>query len=517
MAALAAASAVLVAGCGGGGDPMRTGSGAGRVAAFIPAGSPVYLEMSTDLSSPQWSMARDIATRFPGYGDLMDRARESLQKDGLDFERDIRPILGDDAAVGIIDFARQREAPAYIVAIDLADGKEATLEDLITRGGGTTEVGQYEGATIYRQDNGSSYAAIVDGAFLIAATEADVKRGVDAKRGGASASMAGSDQLKAAFQGLPDEVLIQGFVDIGSLITTVERQAGTTSASKQLESLGFGSDSSIAISLSTEQDGVRIKAVGDNFGKVQEDTSYTPRLVERASADALAVVGISNTYEIGRLALEQAIASDPTTRDQLATIRGALGFIGLSVDDLKMLFSGEQIITVEPGSPVPRIVAGLRVTDGKRAAETLDRVRTQITVLLGSRGGGSVPPFNEVELADGVKGWRAQVDPKADVVYGVDGDLAIIGSDVEAVKRFQRPDSRLTDDPAYQAATDQMPGKVQSLLWLDVSALVDLAEAQGAFKDADPDALPNIRPVKNVAAWSTGGEHPTFEVFFTVK
>lgn len=515
--AVAAASTVVLAGCGGGGL-VNSGSEPGRGAAFIPAGAPVYLEMSTDLSSPQWSMARDIAARFPGYEKLIGEAKASMAKDGVDFERDIRPILGEDAALAITDFNVARNSdPRYVAAIDIADGKDDAVRRLITEDGKATAAGEYQGVTLYRQDGGSSYAAVVDGAVLIADSEESTRGAIDAHRAGDSRTMAGSKRLREAFAGLPDEVLVQGFMDIGSVIKTVERQRGGGSAdlTKQLESFGLGSDSSVAISLSTEQDGLRIKAVGTALGKPQQGTSYTPKLVERASAEAIGLIGFDNSFEVARLAFEQAAASDPKVRDQLASVRGALALIGLSVDDLKLLFSGEQMVVVEPRAQFPAIVGAFTVDDGAKARTILDRVRTTVSAFLAQQA--KIPAFTEVQLARGVSGWESKVDPKASVVYGVDGNLAIIGSDVEAVKRFQEPGSRLTDDPAYQAATDQMPGKVQSIVWINVAKVLDLVQANGGFGPGDAETLANLRPIRNVAAWSTGGEHPTFEAFVTVR
>jgi len=164
---------------------------------------------------------------------------------------------------------------------------------------------------------------------------------------------------------------------------------------------------------------------------------------------------------------------------------------------------------------VPAVLAALRVSDGPKAAAALDRVRSQVTGLFGSRQ--NMPPFNEVSLADGVRGWEARIDDRASIVYGVDDDLALIGSSVEVLRRFQKPSSRLTDEPAYREATDQMPGRVQGLLWLNMEAVLKLGESTNAFDESDEDVVANLRPVKNVAAWSTGGEQPTFEVFFTVR
>ncbi len=41
-------------------------------------------------------------------------------------------------------------------------------------------------------------------------------------------------------------------------------------------------------------------------------------------------------------------------------------------------------------------------------------------------------------------------------------------------------------------------------------------ESAGAFKDAPPEALANLRPLRSAAHWDTGGDEPTFEVFIRI-
>jgi hypothetical protein len=62
-----------------------------------------------------------------------------------------------------------------------------------------------------------------------------------------------------------------------------------------------------------------------------------------------------------------------------------------------------------------------------------------------------------------------------------------------------------------------MPSKVDSLLWLNGEELLTALDAGGVLKDAPAGVIANLRPLKNLAAWSTGGDKPTFEAFLTIK
>ena len=54
------------------------------------------------------------------------------------------------------------------------------------------------------------------------------------------------------------------------------------------------------------------------------------------------------------------------------------------------------------------------------------------------------------------------------MVYGVDGDLAIIGTSVPAVTAVQRPTSPLSASADFQAGTSGMPDEVTSVMWVNV-------------------------------------------------
>ncbi|HET6689569.1 MAG TPA: hypothetical protein VFG74_01780, partial [Miltoncostaeaceae bacterium] len=101
LATGALAGATLgVAGCGG---SSESGSQAGDVASYVPAGSPFYLEVTTDFDGPQWTQIDELARLFPAYPEFRKMLDDELQGGDVDFERDVKPLLGDRAAVGVLN------------------------------------------------------------------------------------------------------------------------------------------------------------------------------------------------------------------------------------------------------------------------------------------------------------------------------------------------------------------------------------------------------------------------------
>ena len=514
LAAVAAAS-LAVGGCGG--SDASTGAGAAGVAGFVPAGSPVYFELSTAADGAQWRQAITLAKRFPGYGKAISSVTGNLASEGIDFANEIKPLLGSAAAVGVLDIKGlgARAKVSAVVALDLADGKDADVVKLIQTGKDpATKIGQHDGVDLYGDQN--AVIAVLDGTALFSDTQDNVNRAIDAHRGGEAQTMAGSARLDQAFADLPDEVLAQGFVDIGALLKIAESE-GAAAAAKQLASSGIGADASLGVSVSAEADGVRVKAVGRSLGSgYGAGESFTPTLVDHVPADALAYIGVKNLYSAGEKLVTQLGAQNPEVKKRLSQASLALPLLGINLADIKGLTSLEHAIVVTKGAPTPGVVAALEVAEPAKAKATLDQLRRTAPALLATSG-KEIPPFTAVPLANGVSGWESAIDPRAGVVYGVDGNLALIGTRPEAIKAVQRPASKLSDDPAFAAATRQMPSKVDSFVWINGEELLPNLEALGVLKNAPKDAVPNLRPIRNLAAWSTGGDTPTFEAFLTIK
>ncbi len=516
VVAVAAVAALGAAGCGA--SSASTGAGAGDVAGFIPADSPVYMEVSTDVGGPQWTQTVALAKRFPDYEKLVAKITEELASEKIDFEGQIRPLLGDTAAVGVTDLTGMTTGggdPAFVVAVDLVDGKDAEVLALLQGGADPAKkVGQHDGVDLYA-DSETTFA-VLDGTLLVSDAKERVTGAIDAHRGGDSQTMAGSDTLERAFAQLPDGVLARAFVDVAAAAKAAGSAAGGVAA-KQLQSAGLGPDAALGVSVSAETDGARLKAVGIDLGSLAGASDpFTPKLVAKAPADAIAYVGVRNAYSLGEQVIAQLGSQDPNVKSGLAQAKLALPLLGIGLDDIKALTSGEHAVIVTKGEKYPAAVAALEVADPAKATATLDALRTRGPALLETTG-TQIPPFTTVELANGVSGWQSAITPEAGVVYGVDGNLALIGTTAEAVRQVQAPVASLADDPDYQAATRQMPAKVDGVLWINGQEALTALDAAGKLKDAPADVIANLRTLTSIAAWSTNGETPTFEAFLTIK
>jgi len=271
----------------------------------------------------------------------------------------------------------------------------------------------------------------------------------------------------------------------------------------------------MAASIAAEPDGARVKGV--MIGVPNTDTAdFSPTLAEKVPADAIAYVGFNNLAGSITTILDQAKAAQSSdTTAQIDAVAGQLPqLLGVTVADLAALASGEHALVVTSGTPYPGAALVLKVADPARATKTLDSLRAGIPQLLRTFSSNTrVPDWKQVPLAAGVTGWRLPLSPQASAVYGVDGDRAIIGTSVPAVTAVQRPVTPLAGSAAFTAGTTGMPDKVTSVLWVNVSEAIDAARRYPNLSGTTAAQLNELRPVKSLSAWTTGGETPTFEVF----
>lgn len=537
LAVAAVAATTLVAAACGGGDDTSTGSAPGEVAGFVPSTSPAYFEVTTDLDGPQWTQVDALAKLFPGYPKLRAELDTALRSEDVDFETEVKPLLGERAAIAAVkvpegvgaagtatspdELAGATEdaiADTGLVVVEIADGKDADVTALLEREG--ERAGEHGGVAYYRTDDddgGESVAAVSDGALVFADDTAALFAALDAHEAGGDDTLAGSSRFTEALGKLPDDVFAQGYVDIGGLV----RQAiAENPQAAQLGQLDSYQDAVFAASVAAEPDGVRVKGILDGADDIPMGGEFAPSLTANAPADSLAYLGFSDAAgQIGTVFEQIQGSLGEEERQQIQAFTAQLpALLGVSIDDVAALATGEHAIVVTDGQPSPGASLALKVEDGARAARTLDTVRERLPGLLRSFSPDTtLPPWTRVSLANGVQGWRLPLSPEAGVVYGVEGNLAVVGTSVPSVTAVQSPTAPLSNSADFQKATEGMPERVTSVGWINLEQGIGVLQRFGAFEDAPPEALPNLRPLKSIAAWSTSGETPTFEMLLTIR
>ena len=345
-------------------------------------------------------------------------------------------ITGTDAA-GATGAAEDALSDTGVGVVDIADGKDAAVTALVAKK--STPKGTHDGVTYYRATNGDTLTAVTDGALVITDSQPALFAALDAHQAGGDKTLAGTSKFTDALGKLPDNVFAQGYVDVGSFLRQAIAQSPQLGQLGQLQ--GY-QNAVVAASVAAEPGGLRVKGIVDG-ADLPTGGEFSPTLTSNAPADASptsasATLPVSSPGSSRRSRAAWA-RSRPQQIDALSAQLPLL--LGVSLDDLKALGSGEHALVVTDGQPNPGAALALKVADGARAKTTLDTIRQKLPGLVKTFSPETtLPPWSQVPLAGGVQGWRLPLSPQAGAVYGVNGNLAVIGTSVAAVTAGAEPD-----------------------------------------------------------------------------
>ncbi len=105
LLSLLAALALAVAGCGGSeaGGSGAVGTQGLAGAELLPADTVVYAAIDSDLDSDQWQQVDELLQKFPGRERLISEIRKGLSSEGVSFDDDIEPALGEALYFALLD------------------------------------------------------------------------------------------------------------------------------------------------------------------------------------------------------------------------------------------------------------------------------------------------------------------------------------------------------------------------------------------------------------------------------
>jgi hypothetical protein len=282
LSALVAAAAL--AGCGGDDTPGASAAG------VVPADVSAYVEAEARLDSGGWRELQALLDRFPDGPNLVEELNEKLGTEGLTWERDVDPALGDVVALVWPRDARELDEAVLLTQSDDVVQLRALVRKVEEVDGEPYVVGEVNGWTAVAESR-----AAID----------------DLRSGGGALSE--SEDFQAALARLPEERVAFGWAR-GDVVAH--------KAPKSLEwiagALEPGDDEAAATLVTRSSQGTTGRA-------------YESRLVDQAPADALAFASFDG-----------------------ATLRGAATPLGDHLDVPVALLDqlrGESALWVRAGGP----------------------------------------------------------------------------------------------------------------------------------------------------------------------
>jgi hypothetical protein len=226
LAALIAALLVIT-GCGSGSGGSKP-KGLDDLLAYVPANSPLVVTAKADPDSDQWKNVDKILGKFPVSGQIKGQFKQQLAKEHIDYDKDLRPLLGGDVLIAFPDARELATSSAtgstpVIGAWSTRDGGK--LKTLITKGGGAREAGKSHGATLYTSGDEDWFA--IDGNNALAATSRPLLEAALARHDGSDHLT--EDNFNKAFEGLPSDPLARFYVNPRALLSAIPNAGAISS------------------------------------------------------------------------------------------------------------------------------------------------------------------------------------------------------------------------------------------------------------------------------------------------
>ncbi|MBA4180011.1 MAG: hypothetical protein C0506_05420 [Anaerolinea sp.] len=458
-------------------------------AKLVPEDAGIYVALNTDLASSQWVAAFKLIERL-GTENPEDKLRDSAEDGGVDWEKDVAPFLGGNAAVYLRGFSISSLSVQGAAIARCKDAKRA-LEVVMDESGFDFERETHRGVEYF---NGGGLVVARVGNHLVVAMDVESMEEVIDVSEGKTPSLASVADFKSLRDELTNNFLAFVYVNAGALSEGLF--GGDAELRAALEKSGAGD---LALKPGAAVIGAKDEGFEFQAASVGKPGLVSPMLQPRkrkfaamVPADAaifFSTTNIAQTWKEIRARsegeLDDFFRQQSGYRDLDDALRSAGQEIGLkNVEELINLFTGEMSVaawftsTDEEDAEVALLAD---VQDEANARRVLDAV---------AGSSSSSRPRNE--RVDGVEMTFVKDSDGRELGYAVKDGYMVFGTARAArsvIARDFGPD--LAGAPNYQKSVKQMPTALGTFAYFDLATLlrltaggvpVDLDEAEKALR-----------------------------------
>jgi hypothetical protein len=465
-----AAVAALVAGI-----VLFTSSKAGDVelttANLVPADAGIYIAFNTNLDTSQWVTAFNLIERL-GQDDPEAELRRSLEEEeGVDWDEEIAPFLGGNAAFYLRSFDVDTFQVNGAVILRAKDARKA-LDVLVDMGDLELDTDEYLDTEYFLDTTETFYAAILGGHLVIAIDEPSILDVIEVHKGDRDSLATNAD-----FRALRDELSrnFLAFVYLDSSVL-IDNGLGDDALTAALEEAG--------IDLAIKPMAGVIGAEGNGFNfqaaSVSDPGVVSPMLEPRVSRFAGMVPAdaafFMSTTAVGG-AIREALAAAEDDLDDAISASGygsvddlfesAGAQLGLeSLHDLVDLFEGETAMALWFPTADQDEPQGLLLTEVRDPVQA----RNVIDALVPS---GATRSHVDV---GGVDVLVVTSDDGDEFAFAISGSDLLIGTVDAVTEVLEGAGPFLADSATYQRTVADFPTALGSYGYVDMGALLRLAE-----------------------------------------
>jgi hypothetical protein len=413
------ALAALVAGCGGGDDGGAAAGDLGDSLGYFPKTAPLVATVDTDVDGAQYKNIDKLLSRFPFGGQIKSQIKQSINQQGADYDKDVKPLLGGELVIGATDARTLTDdsAPDQFVFVYTAGGGD--LEKAVAKDGSYKAAGDLEGGKLFQNSSDRSVVVVKGDTMVGAQDRAGVQAAFD--RHGGSDKLT-EDDFNGAFQGLPADPILRVYGDAQALIAS-DPQTATARKVKWVGGLRkFGA------TVNVEGDGVALDAHVATQGVAPQDLPI-------AAGDQSPALARFADYSVAQRDLSQSVkfiesvlgATDPKAFGDFAAQKKLAGKqLGIDIDrDLIDQFSGDTTVA---GGLDGSWSARSNVRDPAAMRKTIDTM-----VKKGGTGKLKLSKAGDLVLARN-KGNR--------IYFGMVGDTFVAGKTAAAAKQIATVDPK---------------------------------------------------------------------------
>jgi hypothetical protein len=471
-----AALAVAAPGCGG---DDSSSSGLGTVLSYVPADTPFAVSIDTDLEGDQYKSLDAILNRFPGADTIKSllKAQLTMGQEGVDFDKDIKPLLGNPAVISATDvtsFLSDSADSGFVAALQVEDTD--ALNSLVEKTKAKQQ-GDVAGATVYQDED--TFFAVKDDVVVLAGSRQLLEDALERADGGDSLS---EDDFNSALEGLPDTALARVYVDVQGLLGQSEgakaaRRIAWVDALRKLGLTISAQEDSIDVEFNLHSDAGKLSdrdlpvAPGDEAAQVVQRPSEIgvglrdPQQLVTFFESAFQAVDPSSfgDYEQGKRALSKQLGID-VDNDLIAQLTGNLsvsatiqGQFGIRAEVKDPAAFAKTVDKV--AEALPEFGSGLGVERVRRSGDLYEaRLSGGDTFVFGVAGGALVAATDSARA-------HALASAKPAAVEGASGSL-VVRADAQGIARqvleqlapqFGLPDALV---PVFARPFDELRGSV---------------------------------------------------------
>jgi hypothetical protein len=474
LSGAAVALALVTAGCGGTTSQIGTGA-----SGLVPASAPAFMAVDTDPGSSQWRTIDALASRFPDKQKAIDSIKSDLSKQGVDWEKDVRPALGSELDFAWLDFNNNGQN-----FVALAQPKDQAKFEALIRKANASEKKASDRA-VYESYKGWE---------VIAPAQATIDRFKQASS--SEAPLAEQGAFKQAMDRLGGDSVVRAYVN-GPFVMKLARTYGGKQIRPYLNKLG--TLDWVALRAGATSAGIGLDTIvhgtpGKLFKGAPSSSAFSPKLLGTVPQDALLYLTFHGSKGMFAGLQQNALFSAPQYRQ-----------FARPLQQIGSLLEGENAVYVRPGgSSIPEVT--LVATPGKSVNGTsiLDRLIRRYT--------HSVPTVHYVNGSEvhafatsGVGLYYANVHGKLVVTDHLNG-IKGIGNG--------KPLARSSDFKDAKDASG-LPGKTYGFLYVNISSSVPLVEKLSHSK-LPAEIARNVEPLRSAVEYAVSHSHE-FQVTFFLR